>query len=692
MSSRRFPSARGPLPCSPQPVLVFVLVFVLTVAGGGGRGQTLDTLHLIHAEGHLGIDRNSLAPEYEVYFHLPIAHGDQVPLLIQVSGDHLVGWRFLRLDPPNVMGVATMRRGAGTQLDWSAWVLLRDEQHADLPTVIPMPAEADLSAEVRPWLASTDCVQSHMRLIGNLSASILGKDHNLRGFARDVARYTQSIPYEFGHVPIAFDAYYAARWGNSCTGKAHLGAGLLRAAGVPARVLMSLMPLDRPYDMHWIVEHHVPGYGWVQMETSTGEYPLPAFREVVVFACAPGHETPVFRSNGIEGQWHTSEVALGIDNPSWRLAHGATDWGSLVGPAADVSAAWSEAGEVFDLMTRLRGTRMAAADSARVLAAVRELLQARMRAQGHDLAGLRAELGQAHAQLADIATGEDWVLCRQDFENGPGGWSSGGQNDDWEHGVPTAGPPAAHSGERCWGTNLDGNYAAMASSWLAGPVIDLADMATAAFRFRLWNWVQDPYALSFTEGLFLEISVDGGPWLSFSSGMGGVNDDEAIPDVGGWNEIALDMTRFTGHRVQVRFHFLSGPSVEQYGAYIDDVEVACRRMPAATPTLDDGTGADPGPTAETLPARIELAVAPNPFNPRTTIRYALPEPGPVRLEVFDLAGRRVALLVDRVLPAGRHELSWDGRDDAGRSVATGTYLLRLATGRTVEGEKLMVVR
>jgi hypothetical protein len=68
---------------------------------------------------------------------------------------------------------------------------------------------------------------------------------------------------------------------------------------------------------------------------------------------------------------------------------------------------------------------------------------------------------------------------------------------------------------------------------------------------------------------------------------------------------------------------------------------------------------------------------PNPFNPETTIRFELPYRVSVRLEVFDVLGQRVLVLVDEVLSRGRHEAMWDGRDQAGISVSSGLYLYRL---------------
>lgn len=74
---------------------------------------------------------------------------------------------------------------------------------------------------------------------------------------------------------------------------------------------------------------------------------------------------------------------------------------------------------------------------------------------------------------------------------------------------------------------------------------------------------------------------------------------------------------------------------------------------------------------------LELSSYPNPFNPVTVIRYQLPVSSDIRLEVFDMAGRRVASLVNGEMSAGSHEVVFDGSN-----LASGVYIYRLATGGT----------
>ena len=86
--------------------------------------------------------------------------------------------------------------------------------------------------------------------------------------------------------------------------------------------------------------------------------------------------------------------------------------------------------------------------------------------------------------------------------------------------------------------------------------------------------------------------------------------------------------------------------------------------------------------------------SPNPFNPSTTISYSLPE-GPAlqaRVEIFNLRGQSVRLLVDEVKEPGVYHLFWDGTDSQGRDVPSGIYFYRLKAGEQTRVRKMIVLR
>ncbi len=88
------------------------------------------------------------------------------------------------------------------------------------------------------------------------------------------------------------------------------------------------------------------------------------------------------------------------------------------------------------------------------------------------------------------------------------------------------------------------------------------------------------------------------------------------------------------------------------------------------------------------PSTTELAQNyPNPFNPTTTISFRLNKSGLTTLTVFDALGREVAMLVDQTLPAGTHQVRFDGI-----GLSSGVYYSRLQVGEFVDTKKMMLVR
>jgi len=83
---------------------------------------------------------------------------------------------------------------------------------------------------------------------------------------------------------------------------------------------------------------------------------------------------------------------------------------------------------------------------------------------------------------------------------------------------------------------------------------------------------------------------------------------------------------------------------------------------------------------------------PNPFNPTTTIRFALSEAGKVQISVYNLKGQRVKSLLNSDVSAGTHQIIWDGKDDRGSSVASGIYFYRMEAKNYQATNKMMLMK
>ncbi|OGB63757.1 MAG: hypothetical protein A2Y94_05625 [Caldithrix sp. RBG_13_44_9] len=83
---------------------------------------------------------------------------------------------------------------------------------------------------------------------------------------------------------------------------------------------------------------------------------------------------------------------------------------------------------------------------------------------------------------------------------------------------------------------------------------------------------------------------------------------------------------------------------------------------------------------------------PNPFNNATTISYYLPEAARVELKIYNLLGEEVKILVDEFQNPGHKELSWEGRDNSGRTVSSGIYISRIVAGDVTESSRLMFLK
>ena len=126
-----------------------------------------------------------------------------------------------------------------------------------------------------------------------------------------------------------------------------------------------------------------------------------------------------------------------------------------------------------------------------------------------------------------------------------------------------------------------------------------------------------------------------------------------------------------------------GVQAQNASVYVDELVV----------TACNGTASDVGDVVVAPPPALSrLVAAPNPFNPRTTVHFTLARAGDAELVIYDATGRSVRRLFDGALPAGSHAIAWNGDDDGGRTLASGVYFMRAASGGTVSMQRLVLLK
>jgi serine protease len=175
--------------------------------------------------------------------------------------------------------------------------------------------------------------------------------------------------------------------------------------------------------------------------------------------------------------------------------------------------------------------------------------------------------------------------------------------------------------------------------------------------------------------------TDAEKWQSISGGtsvsVAGPNDISCAFAAGPENIPADELAQFY-------FALVAGAGQDNFNSNVDSAIVFYDRF------FVSGI-ADRNP--ELVPGLFRLqANYPNPFNPSTQIEFSLERSGPVQLAVFDTRGARIRNLVNNRLTAGNHSVVWDGRDDNGNAVSSGTYFYRLQSGDRVQTRKMLLVK
>jgi hypothetical protein len=174
-------------------------------------------------------------------------------------------------------------------------------------------------------------------------------------------------------------------------------------------------------------------------------------------------------------------------------------------------------------------------------------------------------------------------------------------------------------------------------------------------------------------------------WAAFSAPGTPARAD--TPVLGVYTEgayVAYPLADITGIR------FASEALVVQTSAAVDSFDLATvERLEFTSVSTSVGDAGSPS----SLPAILNLFPnRPNPFSPETRIAFRLERPGRALVRIYGVDGRLVRTLLDEELPAGFHDVFWNGHDEARRRVAPGAYFYKLDAPGIEESRRMVMVR
>jgi hypothetical protein len=256
------------------------------------------------------------------------------------------------------------------------------------------------------------------------------------------------------------------------------------------------------------------------------------------------------------------------------------------------------------------------------------------------------------------------------------------------------------------GVYLNGKYVGSDpdGSMVQTPYVTLLDFAAMSVRvdFKVSEWPSFSRPILFCgpnwRWMGASMTTGGEVYLSYNGTVGPGSIEPVSLDV--WHTLAMVYDGTTGHLILdgvevaskdfIPTHGNDRKFVTHNGGYGTSFKGHVRNLVVYNGVVQFVTGVFGDETPGAVHA---LGNHPNPFNPATTITFALSATTTTSLRVFDLSGRFVQMLLnEEMLGRGEHELVWSGTDVHGRKMPSGTYFYRLQAGDYTETKRMTMLK
>lgn len=206
------------------------------------------------------------------------------------------------------------------------------------------------------------------------------------------------------------------------------------------------------------------------------------------------------------------------------------------------------------------------------------------------------------------------------------------------------------------------------NDWMITPQVSLGDNSIVSFWARSYT---DQYGL---ERMKVGVSSTSMNPNTFTM----VTPDPYVEVPTAWTHYSFDISDWDNQDVYVAVNCVSN---DAFIFFVDDFQIDS----IVEVSIDE---------EETfVPVTTQLkANYPNPFNPETTISFALQQPGDVTIEIFNIKGQKVATIVDGYYETGTHKVVWDSRTDRNREAGSGIYFYRMKSGDYSATKKMILMK
>jgi hypothetical protein len=264
----------------------------------------------------------------KLYCHIPIIHNGQSPIIITDVWSEPINKVSKYKIKQNYSGKNALLEISFEGLSYDEFLnvffnvstIIKRNDYDDMPRSLEIAAIDELPDYTKKWLNESDFIQCTDWRISLLAQLLKGFNNDVIKTANRVAFFTgKIIRYKgFGSQDAlsTLQRLYAV-----CTGKADLGVALMRANGIPARVIMV-------FPTHYIIEFYAYPYGWIRAETTIGRMPYSNQKYTVSYCAEPIDETPSNEINGespyagVIAYWGCSNTNIlwGIEYNNWKMS------------------------------------------------------------------------------------------------------------------------------------------------------------------------------------------------------------------------------------------------------------------------------------------------------------------------------------------------------------------------------------